>query len=987
MEVRLDDLINRVKSKSYISDEPTFKRLKGNTEKFSISHNKLNTFYKEYSKIVTDAENMKNPGISLAECSNDNTSNLSLTAKFMYSDSSEQIEINDIFVFTVMEKIQQCIIKSFYLGQEREEEIMICVYSESDEWKDSEGILYKKINFHYPLIRMTIKEQKDILYPNLIKSLTDCRILTELDQKPLNSIQSLFEEPKSYRGMYLSTISDDRPLIFKNIYGPIDNPNEFKLDVDCLEDYDDIFNKNDYYIDDLINYLVDDEDPNYIPILYSNGFVTKNIIKSKKHRKKEDKLETPSKTLENYKMDEDEDTIDLISDKIPINMAYKFLPMISEDKFNNHFFWKIIGEVLFNLTDDDTSEGQNLGLHLWIEYTNKKSNVFTKRDCIKEYDKMSLSRYGVGTLGRFAREDSPQSYKDWHDKWCEPAFIESLSGTDATVSEAIYRTFWLDYACGDLNKIYKFHKHQLLHVNDNLHLREDIITHLVRRYKGYIKRLEGGTTTGSVSSKATKSDIIEKKYNETYIKAIKEIIKKLESWNFQTSVIKMCRIKFRILKFESYLNSDPYLLGVDNGILHFSSKGVLFRPGLLEDFVTLSTGTKYIEKYDRQHDHVKFVDDFFKKVFVNREEREYFCLKTSTYFVRINKHKKIDVYTGKRGNNGKSVTTKAIKAMLGRSYAVDAPSDLFVGKKASNGPNPAIAQLKDACFVTIADLDSDITLQNGIIKALSGNDGLFARNCNENGGGMDFGGHISIHTNGMPHVENIDAAGKGRLDQIDFSSFFDYDAPESIEEQFKNKHFLRDDEVEEMLKIRGNAILWYFVEYYKQYAKQGCKIKAPDSVIKLNTEYWKEHDDYVRFIDEKLIRVEDDEGNLDINSRITWTDIQPVFAKWWMINKPNAKKYDISRIKDKFCELDKLGQQNIIAHHWVGWKIREEGEVEQQPQNKIKKELRNNKYNVEDEIINNKPKEKKMLFKKKNNYESDDENENIGLKHGAVLVQ
>ena len=70
---------------------------------------------------------------------------------------------------------------------------------------------------------------------------------------------------------------------------------------------------------------------------------------------------------------------------------------------------------------------------------------------------------------------------------------------------------------------------------------------------------------------------------------------KLKMSHQKSNIMKECAERFWDEELEDKLDSNPYLLGFQNGVYDFKQK--IFRDGVAEDYISLSTGTKY-KPYD-----------------------------------------------------------------------------------------------------------------------------------------------------------------------------------------------------------------------------------------------------------------------------------------------------------------------------------------------------------------------------------------------------
>ena len=136
-------------------------------------------------------------------------------------------------------------------------------------------------------------------------------------------------------------------------------------------------------------------------------------------------------------------------------------------------------------------------------------------------------------------------------------------------------------------------------------------------------------------------------------------------------------------KFMNNLDSDPYLLCFNNGVLDMRERQ--FRKGRPDDYLQKCTNIDY-KKLDRERDGetIKEIEDFMEKLFPLEELREYMWKHLASLLLGINKDQKLHIYIG-GGANGKSVFTDLLKKCFGDYHDGSVPISMITQARQKQG--------------------------------------------------------------------------------------------------------------------------------------------------------------------------------------------------------------------------------------------------------------------------------------------------------------
>ena len=473
-----------------------------------------------------------------------------------------------------------------------------------------------------------------------------------------------------------------------------------------------------------------------------------------------------------------------------------FLPMLSRERVENDIYWIDAGRALFGIY-----EGDDTGLYRWIEFT-ERSDAHTPQECKELYPSFYDKTLSIKTLAWYAREDSPVEYGNWHLQWYTPALEKATSCLHSDVAEALYRVYWLDFACASLTKssLYFFSNHIWRQLDNGHTLR----TYMSKQFKNIFEKFRT-----DISIKI--QDSLDKRFKdsaELLVKKIGSLINKLSTRPFKNNVLAESLEKFKIEDFGQKLNANPNIIGMVNGVIEAGDKAAYFRNGKPEDFVSKSTGLIWKDLHWK-HPLVMKLLNWLKRVYPNKELLDYFGKFGGSCIRGRNSDKLLVIMTG-GGNNSKSMIKKAFEAAFG-AYCITIPTSAITQKR-STGPDPAIARSKYAHIAFTQEPDADAPIKNGTIKEMTGGDRFFARFLNDNGGEIEPMFKFVLQCNTVPMFTSAEKSIKNRVRLMPHLSTWATNAPKNIKEQFEKRTFPLDKFFENQIPEMAPALMWYFVQ-------------------------------------------------------------------------------------------------------------------------------------------------------------------------------
>lgn len=586
-------------------------------------------------------------------------------------------------------------------------------------------------------------------------------------------------------------------------------------------------------------------------------------------------------------------------------MVQYLVPLISKSRLRNDMYWTELGRTLFNIFRADRDAGfefwnkNDISAEPREEYNRDKWEQFYEDSGVNDF-------LSIRTIAIYAREDNRDRYDDWHMAWMEESVRQSLSVIENDVAEVLYRYLWLDFMTVGANSWYKFDvgATRLKKLCSNTNFLEKFPL-IVKLYSSLQSKFNDETVDISDPKKGKKA--------ATGSSIIGTIIKKLGTTTFQNAMIKQCFVKFYRDGADEFFDSNPNLISWQNVVSHVHGTEIYVRSGKMEDFLTKTTRVSLDTKtYSMRHPLVIEVMDWFEKMFPEEDFLTYFMKICSSFLYGKNAEKFFIVWSGS-GDNGKSLVIKLLQKVLG-DYAVDFPVELLTGNKAhSSGPSPELAQAKGARVGFVSEPESSIPLRCGNIKRYTGGDRFYARMCNENGSSIDAMFKMVFTCNQIPQIEGADTAMVNRFRYLPFLITFADDAPETLEEQRRQKRYPKDPFFENKLDSYRRPMAWLMFHYFSRYRIEGLKI-SPRLVDEYTKRHWEDNDPYQMFFREYMQKDEDSHGKLNA------TAMYQRFKPWYKSNFPTGMVPDQRMMTNHMSARNRLGPQENRC--WLGWKMR-----------------------------------------------------------------
>jgi len=558
----------------------------------------------------------------------------------------------------------------------------------------------------------------------------------------------------------------------------------------------------------------------------------------------------------------------------------QLLNCLSVQRAEDRNDWMHVGWILYNIY-----KGTKDGFDLWCSFS-KKSAKYQESVCVYEWDKMYMNKQilTIGSLKFLAKMDNEElyykiirNYSDYlHDRNLK------INGSHNDLATILYHKYEQEFVCGALTQNIWFHfKHHVwTRDEEGVSLRKKISDELVKDFQQLADKIYQQIK----QQEDDDCDTDKKKFKNAM-----KLIGNLKNAPYKTNIMKECKELFFQPNFITRLDSDPYLIGFENGI--YDIKNHLFRPGKPSDYISIKMNISY-QTFDMQSKEIAEIEHYFAQIFPDKEVREYFLDTSADIFIGGNFNKTVQIWTGD-GDNGKSITQSLFEQMLG-PYNVKLPTSLLTGKRSqSSAACPELVRAGNGVrLAMLQEPDKKDTINIGILKELSGNDTFFARGLYKEGQEITPMFKLVLVCNEPPILTYSDKATWNRIKLIPFESTFTDNAPASFEEQLQLKQFPKDPKFKDKIPRMIEPLAYYLLRRLKD---KPSSTHIPMKVMMATENYRQKNDVFKQYVSEWI---EFKEGKF-----CNYQEMYQSFRDWYRESFPDHSCPDRNEFLDYFIRL------------------------------------------------------------------------------------
>jgi putative DNA primase/helicase len=243
------------------------------------------------------------------------------------------------------------------------------------------------------------------------------------------------------------------------------------------------------------------------------------------------------------------------------------------------------------------------------------------------------------------------------------------------------------------------------------------------------------------------------------------------------NMLALARYNEAVILHAEKLDSNPWLIGVGNGIVDLKSGA--FRAGTPADFISNKVGCDYVPGASCPQ-----FDAFLTRIMANDAEMIAYLWRILGYCLTGSTTEQCLFFLYGAGRNGKTTLIEVLAALLadyGRATAVELITDSHNGRE----PSQLIAAIQGKRLVWLPEVEESHRVAQSRLKTLTGGDRLCGRNLYEREFQFDCTAKLLIHGNTRPEIRGTDLGIWRRFRLIPFSvtipvNEVDFDLPQKL---------------------------------------------------------------------------------------------------------------------------------------------------------------------------------------------------------------
>jgi putative DNA primase/helicase len=354
------------------------------------------------------------------------------------------------------------------------------------------------------------------------------------------------------------------------------------------------------------------------------------------------------------------------------------------------------------------------------------------------------------------------------------------------------------------------------------------------------------------------------------------------------NMMALARYNEAVILHAEKLDSNPWLLGVGNGIVDLKTGA--FRPGMPSDFISNKVGCDYISGATCPQ-----FDAFLNRIMAGDDKMISYLWRIVGYCLTGMTTEQCLFFLYGSGRNGKSTLIEVLAALLGdygRATAVELITDSHNGRE----PSQLIAALQGKRLVWLPEVEESHRVAQSRLKTLTGGDRLCGRNLYEKEFEFDCTAKLLIHGNTRPEIRGTDLGIWRRFRLIPFAVTIaadevDFDLPKKL--------------IAELPGILNRA-----VESCLEWQRNG--MATPPAVESATDEYREAEDILGEFLEECTVR--------SVMAEITKGQLHKAYASW--CEERSQRPLSDRRFGSLLIQRGMKEHRTKAGRYWLGITIR-----------------------------------------------------------------
>jgi P4 family phage/plasmid primase-like protien len=531
-----------------------------------------------------------------------------------------------------------------------------------------------------------------------------------------------------------------------------------------------------------------------------------------------------------------------VKDKEMIDYSKELIKLLSPKRADSYQDWVTLGWTLKNIHDSLLND--------FIAFSKQNPDKYEEGCCEKMWQSSknyseSNKGYTIRSLEWWAKNDNPTKYRELLQKTVNGSIKDIIESglTHFNLAMILKKLFGNNYICTSMkSKTWRYFQNHRWNKLEETHFplqmlvmsnESNSIKMMIMNYinEKIIEAINTNDDNGSITQELGKKKA--------------SLKSKLENNEFYSGFANVCMKVFYDEKAENRFDTNINLIGFENGVYDLSFRdsktGTVgqFREGMPEDWITFTTGKKYVD-YSLEHPLVKELLDILRTIQPKQHVLNYVLRYLASRFFGKNREQQLVIWTGS-GGNGKSILVELMKMALGEYTCNLSVSTLTMKRKESSAASPDLYKIKGVRLVLFQEPEHNDVIHVGVMKELTGNDAITARPLY--GAPIEFVPQCGflLLCNIIPILASLDGGTKRRIIVVPFpSKFVDNPNPNNPNE------FKKDPDLSEKLKNYVEPFVWLLLNvYYPDYVSNG--LYEPDEVVHTTEDYKQNNDKFIDY--------------------------------------------------------------------------------------------------------------------------------------------